>query len=62
MTEFRKKTDRSHDVPPYEVLTEGYFKLVCHMLGHKFRWASKGKFKQQVCERCGLTGETLRKL
>ena len=61
-TDNNNKPDKNVEFPPYELLIEEYFMLVCSMIGHKFVLVSKGRYKQEVCERCGLTGETMRKL
>jgi hypothetical protein len=54
------KPDKNVEVPPYDHITEGYYKLLCAITGHQFKWKTipKKQYQQQVCEICGMTGET----
>jgi len=54
------KPDRSIECPPFDVLTYGFYNLTCSMKGHKYKWniTPMKQYRQQVCVRCGLTGET----
>jgi hypothetical protein len=54
------KPDKNVEAPPTEIITEGYYKLLCAIIGHKFQWKTTPKkhYQQQICEVCGMTGET----
>lgn len=49
------KPNENIEVPPFQVLTEGF-----GCSNHKFEWkiSSMGNYKQEVCKKCGVTGET----